>query len=773
MGLLKYGGIFMGFMKFNNSSRLLLVAAATSLGSFNAFAVTIVSSALSGQGAGEYKCADSKSFVCARQSGSRGGYNVSCVKFQITGNGTRCQNTAGQVASLVASGNNSFNVKDQGSLVGPSGNDGSALGQVKTGQGAGKTEDQKLADAKKSIEEGRKSDMPMPPSAAGEKKPAEPEKKADTAQEKPADAPRTPLGVKPKPAEEPQKDVAQTDGPPPMPKNEPGIADISPAPGVAQGTSPDGAPAKDGEFSAYPGKTVSSIMAEHHNAAKNSIANVDKPSDAPLVAAETPSKPDDSVNVRNGKLVDKDGQGDSERTLGVNTDEDRKNSHSANAKTCSQSNGMLKDGSSCKVSRDTAEAVGITSTIGDQLGSTSANIGSSIAIGTAKQEKMGDTYRAAASAQDTNGAFQTALAGMNLVGASIMASRWGGHKMDENSFNGMVEHFNEDTQVKRNDNGPDTWQIKSGGDRQVNETRGLTKMGYDSTSFTQEQGQDFVDRASAAAEEQGAVKAEMRTATLAMTAKAMTYGMGAAQSFVQAEANRKNAALSDAQETKAQSNWESDSEQHIAPETISPTTTSNPDDQASTDDNSTLGGAPGGLGNPFNDGMREGPTPLAHGDDKKGGGAGGGANPGGGAGGAPGGLGPTTAATDPDADKGPRAAEQGKTGNYAMTGAASGSGGGGNRGGGAGGGMPDLASLIANAFGKKDDANRSPSGILAFGGGAAGADSLLSPDVDLFARIHDAYQEKQRIQSVGLLSGFAGGKAVNNVGRGVAGSGRK
>jgi len=123
--------------------------------------------------------------------------------------------------------------------------------------------------------------------------------------------------------------------------------------------------------------------------------------------------------------------------------------------------------------------------------------------------------------------------------------------------------------------------------------------------------------------------------------------------------------------------------------------------------------------------------------------------PGGGGGGGSGG-GSTSAATGESNDAAPRLADN-KTGtNYESGGTFVGGGGGGGKG--ADGG-PDLSGLLAQFLPKKED-ELSKNGIMEFGSrGPAGEAplSLLDKNANIFQRIHETYQDKNRQKAVGMF----------------------
>jgi hypothetical protein len=123
---------------------------------------------------------------------------------------------------------------------------------------------------------------------------------------------------------------------------------------------------------------------------------------------------------------------------------------------------------------------------------------------------------------------------------------------------------------------------------------------------------------------------------------------------------------------------------------------------------------------------------------------------GGGAGGAPGGGGSTQAATGSNDD--PQAKMADTRGGGAYDGGGSGFTGGGGMGGG-GGKDPDLSGMLAQFLPKKEEEAKNPNGILDFGGrspAAEGPISLLDKNANIFDRIHETYQDKNRRGKVGI-----------------------
>ena len=130
-------------------------------------------------------------------------------------------------------------------------------------------------------------------------------------------------------------------------------------------------------------------------------------------------------------------------------------------------------------------------------------------------------------------------------------------------------------------------------------------------------------------------------------------------------------------------------------------------------------------------------------------------NPGAGSPGGGGGLGgANTAAAPPDTstDAAAKAADQR---NVAYEGGAGG-GGGGRGPASAGDKAPDLSGLLAQFLPKEGDQNQNQNGILDYGGGAGrnpaaeGPISLLDKNADIFSRIHDTYQDKNRRGLIGI-----------------------
>jgi hypothetical protein len=179
----------------------------------------------------------------------------------------------------------------------------------------------------------------------------------------------------------------------------------------------------------------------------------------------------------------------------------------------------------------------------------------------------------------------------------------------------------------------------------------------------------------------------------------------------------------------------------IAPGNTSDQGNSGADEAKDPDKNIGLGG-PTGYEPPSNE-LAQTPPPGAV--FKAGGPDGGG----GGGGGGPSGGGSTSAANAPEENTTPRMADSRGAPPY--------EGGGGYRGGGAGGSGdkgPDLSGLLAQFLPKKDDEN-AKNGILDYGErGLASATaedgSILGRNINIFERIHQAYQDKQKRRRVGI-----------------------
>lgn len=128
-----------------------------------------------------------------------------------------------------------------------------------------------------------------------------------------------------------------------------------------------------------------------------------------------------------------------------------------------------------------------------------------------------------------------------------------------------------------------------------------------------------------------------------------------------------------------------------------------------------------------------------------------GAGPAGG-GGSPAGVGGTSPATSQgEAEAGARYAAMDKNGSRYDGGGGGGYSGGGGGGGGGGNG-PDLSGLLAQFLPKKDE-DRLQNGIMSFGErGPAGQEgfSVLDKNTNIFERIHETYQEKNKRGHVGI-----------------------
>jgi hypothetical protein len=107
----------------------------------------------------------------------------------------------------------------------------------------------------------------------------------------------------------------------------------------------------------------------------------------------------------------------------------------------------------------------------------------------------------------------------------------------------------------------------------------------------------------------------------------------------------------------------------------------------------------------------------------------------------------TAAATGDTGDGQPKMADTRGAGNYEGGGALAGVGGGG----GGGAKDPDLSGLLAQFLPKKDE-DKPTNGIMDFGGRGPAGDgpvSLLDKNVNIFERIHQTYQDKNRRGKVG------------------------
>jgi len=140
---------------------------------------------------------------------------------------------------------------------------------------------------------------------------------------------------------------------------------------------------------------------------------------------------------------------------------------------------------------------------------------------------------------------------------------------------------------------------------------------------------------------------------------------------------------------------------------------------------------------------------------KSGGGSGGGG--GGGGGGMPSIGGTSNAAAQADGEPQSKASDaRAGSDQYSLVGSAPIIGGGGGGGGGAGvAPPPDVAGMLAALMGKKGEEEQGAKGVLDFGGAAGaggrggGNENLHDSKTNLFERIHQTYQDKQRKQAVG------------------------
>lgn len=168
-------------------------------------------------------------------------------------------------------------------------------------------------------------------------------------------------------------------------------------------------------------------------------------------------------------------------------------------------------------------------------------------------------------------------------------------------------------------------------------------------------------------------------------------------------------------------------------------------DEEIASDGNTLGDPPN-IGENPSDLQNQAPTAgrFIAGDPDKGGGGGGGGSLGGG------GTSPSQGGGD---EPGARMADNRESAAYAGGGGGGGYGGGGR---GAGGGEkgPDLSGLLAQFLPKGDDDKGGKNGILDFGGrepqGPEDSGAFFDKTTNLFERIHDTYQEKQRKRNVGI-----------------------
>lgn len=402
--------------------------------------------------------------------------------------------------------------------------------------------------------------------------------------------------------------------------------------------------------------------------------------------------------------------------------------------------------SGCNTTKTVISSFQATSAATDMAGQIAGTISSGVAQNAASSGKMSDTYFAAGNALEAGSIAQYSAGAVNVAAAitTFVRARKHGSNIDEinDMAGGQVDQVND-----QNNNHIGISSNNAATQRAISSLSEYSN-GFDTRNADVAQNQ-IRGVTSRATTEQEDIKAQADLVAAAFMSKGAAQIAGGISSKIQADQNYAMGALTRANEGAfgdTTYNSSATSSEQVVPNVDTPSS-----------DNAYNGNisdatSPTSAGDPNNYGSLGGPPLLTAPTAGAGAGPSSGGNGGSGGGLGGGGTSPATEEKSSDATSLAHASKQpfysgGNSGAYTSGGKSAPSASSGK------GGIGDLAAMLANAFGKKPEDKDKSKSILDFDrqAQAAANASLLSPEVNIFSRIHDAYQEKQKTNVVGLI----------------------